>query len=666
MVRYLVLSSLLLCCGTVVAFDLDAQNDWGNVDQGLRVRIVGVLTEVDEQAPDWDSTPRNSDFETANDVTVLVQIKNVSEANVQLRGVRYGDNVSGSWSGRSNQSSFGPRCFSFQLYNETGAEVEIPVEKKEGPTYSDSAVEVLEVNEVLTMAITPLRWNPSVSASLDSGKYQLVVTYKGYGEKEWKGAASSSRHAISIRDAYRDRRHSLVWGPAKNGLRVAAEYRLADTRAEIATELRDRVFPIDSRVDVRFHFQNVSEEPIELPSDTWRQDDQVFHVTDLGEKRLTSTWYSGMTPRKTWMLQPKQIVVIPSIAMGFCCDLEQDDLAHPIGPVVQTESGDVRIRHDMQEGLSTGTTIITLRDRTPLDDPPTIDAFLKFKMPNGRFASEGFVKISTPSQRVPVFEGDISQETLTLESWRGGDLSVYVRVPGCQEETFRFVRPDQNPVIELSSSLVTKIRFLDGEGQPVAGVEVRHFAWTHVGSKGYPMPSKGLQGDVLGVSDSDGNLTLSSLNGRESQRQKIYTFYAVPSNGLAPTFIGPVPTGEPLSDIQLQPLVSISGVIKGTKQQLDNFAAEWDQPVALKLDDGSVSFQYAKSVRLEVTREADQITFRLNGLRPGKLRIVANFEERPHTTSYVSGRRDPKGSDELFEFDLDESRDDLVIQAGGK
>ena len=47
-------------------------------------------------------------------------------------------------------------------------------------------------------------------------------------------------------------------------------------------------------------------------------------------------------------------------------------------------------------------------------------------------------------------------------------------------------------------------------------------------------------------------------------------------------------------------------------------------------------------------------------LSPGNLRIIPNFGKRPHVVGHVYGRRKIGPADELFEFDLDRARDDLV------
>lgn len=662
MTRILVSICMALFCCMATASAVENDEGWGVAENGLQIRVSAVELGTDEQKPDWENAERIDRYDSASEITLLVQIKNVSSDAIKLRGVRYDDNVSGAWSGRSQQSKFGPRCFSFQLIDESGEVIELPEVKEKGPSFFDSAVELLAPQEVLTMVTTPLAWSPTAAATLDAGNYRLKMTYRGYGENEWKGRVSGESPPVEVLAAYRDVRHSLVWGPAKDGLRVAAEYRLADTRAELLLEFQDRVYPIDSKIAVRFHFQNVTDEPIELDSAVWRQDDQVFHVTDRGENRLDSSWYSGMTPIKTWTLQPKQIVVIPAIAMGFCQSKSKEDLTHPIGPVVKSEPGEIKIRHELQGGLSTGASIITLRERKPEDDPPKIAASLKFKMPKGEFASQGYVRITTNLQRLPLFDGELSGETLELDSWTGGELRVLARIPGCQEEVFQFVRPDRHNIIELSPSLITKLRFVDVDGIPVEGVKLRQFAWTHTGSKGYPFPSKGIRGDVLGVSDAMGKVSLDSLDGGNGKRTKIYTFYAEPAEGLAPVFVGPVESGTSVGDVQLSPLLEVSGVIEGTREQLENFAAEWDQPTGLILDDGTVSSLYAVSVKLDVWREDDHLAFRLKNLRPGNLRIIANFDPRPHRISHTSGRRDVKGADVLVEIELIESRDDLVIK----
>jgi hypothetical protein len=180
----------------------------------------------------------------------------------------------------------------------------------------------------------------------------------------------------------------------------------------------------------------------------------------------------------------------------------------------------------------------------------------------------------------------------------------------------------------------------------------------------------GLEGPVWATSQQDGTVVLESL-------QKVDPYYAdlgdacyffyIESPNLAPRFIGPVKAGTDLGDVTVGPFMEVRGVVQGTAEELDRFAAEWDQPVTMVADNKDAAWDYAISQTLETQREGDKLTFRLTGLRPGRLRIVANFGPHPHSVQHTYTRRDPKGTDRVYEADLSEAVTEvLVTPANGK
>ena len=91
---------------------LDDEPQWGETHKGLQVRILSVSKDTDERSPDISKATRTTEFKIADDVTLLVQVKNVSDKKISLQGVRYGKSVSDPWPGKSAQSKFGPFVFS--------------------------------------------------------------------------------------------------------------------------------------------------------------------------------------------------------------------------------------------------------------------------------------------------------------------------------------------------------------------------------------------------------------------------------------------------------------------------------------------------------------------------------------------------------------------------
>ena len=103
------------------------------------------------------------------------------------------------------------------------------------------------------------------------------------------------------------------------------------------------------------------------------------------------------------------------------------------------------------------------------------------------------------------------------------------------------------------------------------------------------------------------------------------------------------------------------GEVRGTPEELAAFSAEWDQPEPMKRGNGEIGWYYAESKPLETKRDGDKLTFHLTGLRPGKLRVVSRFKQGGKPISHVYSRREPNEDDVLFEVELTESRNDLVI-----
>ena len=176
---------------------------------------------------------------------------------------------------------------------------------------------------------------------------------------------------------------------------------------------------------------------------------------------------------------------------------------------------------------------------------------------------------------------------------------------------------------------------------------------------------QGTKGPTWGWSDKQGNVVLDTLQKFDPTDNQlgnnIYWFYIEPA-GLAPLFIGPVQAGQDLGDIAVSPLLEVAGEVYGTPAELAAFAAEWDQPAPMKRGNGEVGWHYAVSKPLETQRNGDVLTFHLSGLAAGKLRIVSRFKQGGKSISHVYTRREPNADDVVFEIDLTESRDDLVLR----
>lgn len=682
------LVALVLGCFFLGQVKAEGLQDWGEPNNGIQIRALAVASGTDEQAPEFDVAKQVRDFDDPANVSFVVQFKNVSDKPIRLQGLRYGSSVSKSSQGKSVQSHFGPHLFSIRLQDEAGESITTvdgaPESDMQFILLSGGSAESLDPGDMTTMMIKPISWNLSLSSRMSAGEYGIRVTYHGpsksarekikkhWPEHElvdvWSGEVNSAVESIRMTGVAEEMRPTLVWGKPKDGIRMAAEYRLYDTRAEVPEEYRDRVYPLGSRLKVRLHFQNTTKEAITFRSELWRQDDRIFLVNDESETRLSQSWYSGMPQQKTWTLEPKQIAVVDAIAISL--DVEDESrTSSPIavGPVIATKAGDYRIRHETSSGISSGTTIITVRDRKPSDDPGHgRKAVLQFKGPGGEIAEEGYVRVQSLSgERRTLFEGQLSSDSLSVPGWGGEALRIHVRIPGYEEKKFSDFQPKAKgtSTVSLIPSDAIVLKLVDQDGNPVEGAEVRDFVSTRKTAGGYPFPTKGINGPIHGVSDDMGVVLLDmvqKLTEKESDR-KIYTFCIV-AEGYAHRFAGPVEAGSDLGTIELSPVLTFEGKIEGTPKELRNFDATWDQPTPLVLGNGKTSSLYANSAKLETWWEGDSLGFRILSLRPGKLRIIGNFSPRPHQVKKVFNRREPTESDQVFEFEVIESRKDVILK----
>ena len=81
---------------------------WGGPSAGLQARIVAVAPDTDEQKPDFATAKRAIPLARPEDLTLLVELKNVSDKAITLQGTRYGDTVSPPWPGKARRTALRP------------------------------------------------------------------------------------------------------------------------------------------------------------------------------------------------------------------------------------------------------------------------------------------------------------------------------------------------------------------------------------------------------------------------------------------------------------------------------------------------------------------------------------------------------------------------------
>ena len=663
------------------------------------------------------SAKRQATLSRAEDLTLLVELQNAGDKPLSLQGTRYGDSVTPPWPGKSASDQFAPLLFDCEFFDSQGRPLEGPshrmLDSDAMGTLSGGLAETLQPTESLIVLLRPATWDPSVAGSLEPGDYRVRVRYHGptsgaleklrktWPEKPlggvWTGAVMSGDASFQIADDPSTQRPALVWGEPVNGLRAAVEFRSSANTAQARLDESRGEFPHGSRLSVYLHVRNVSEQAISFWSETWRQDDAVMLVDESGkETRLGHPWYSGWATIEHWTLKPNQAAVLRTIAVGIAADdAAAKKLEEPIGSVIIGKPGKYRLRYelrfnawqrkgrkrtsppgdgDWQGTISTGITTIGVRERRPEDEPPTFTARLRFQSPDGKPVEAGDAKVQVQSRGRPLLEAQLTPGPLEVRACPFEALTVYVQSPGYEETRFYdvAVKPDQVTVLTLPRAEPVRFRLVTRDSNPVVGAKVRYFNRSKAEASVGPYPMSGLSGPVWATSDAHGEVVLDMLQKVDPLDRKlgnnIYWFYVEPPN-LAPLFLGPLQAGAQLGDVVVGPLLEARGEVRGTPEELAAFTAEWDQPEPMKRGNGEIGWYYAESKPLETTRDGDKLTFHVAGLRPATLRIVSRFKSGGQPVSHAYSRREPNADDVVFEIELTDSRDDLVItnqsQLGG-
>jgi hypothetical protein len=76
-------------------------------------------------------------------------------------------------------------------------------------------------------------------------------------------------------------------------------------------------------VGVVLHLQNVSDQPISLVSETFRQDDRVTVKYEAGiEKEIGGPWYTGWPITVSWTLRPGEVAELGTVGLTVATDHE--------------------------------------------------------------------------------------------------------------------------------------------------------------------------------------------------------------------------------------------------------------------------------------------------------------------------------------------------------
>ena len=692
----------------------DARDGWGEPAGGLRIRVIAVAPDTDEQKPKAPASPPEN-FANVEDVTFLVELQNVGDKPVVLQGTRCGDSFGPSKQGTSASEDFAPYLFHCEFFDNQGKPIDRPsrtmLDIDAMMSLSNGSAETIPPGTSLVTLIRPTKWDASLWRHMTSGDYRVRVHYRGPGTgvlKEmkrvlpdqplagvWSGDVVSPLVSFKIAGNRGNLLPELWWGDAVDGLQAAVEFVAESKTPQARRDTANATFPFGSRLAVHVHVKNVSDEAISFWSETWRQHDQITLIDEDGnETQPAHPEYTGSALSERWTLKPGQVAVLSCITLGIAADDEAaKDFDHPIAAVIMPKPGKYwlsydlhikRLQHtdstlkdgkllilgksDWQGTISTRATMIRVRERRAEDDPPGFTARLEFRQPDGKRIERGEFEVFVQSKGRSLLKGELEPATLlVIPECPFVKLMVDVRSPGFEECRFLDVAVEPNEVtpLTLAPSEAVRLRLVAKDGKPVGGAAVRYFNRSKVDAKVGPYPMDGLHGAVWATSNDNGEVVLDTLQKFDPLDKKlgnnIYHFYIEPVD-LAPLFIGPVQAGQDLGEIRVGSFLEARGEVRGTPQELAAFSAEWDQPEPMLRGDGKAGWHYAESKPLEVRREGGKLVFHLSHLRPGNLRIVSRFKRGGKPVSHVYSRREPNEDDVVMEIDLKESRDDVVVR----
>ncbi len=689
-------------------------DDWGPESNGLRCRLIAADSSMDDESPNM--TGSTEQFSRGENVALAVELKNVGEKPVTLLGVRYGDSYPTAV-GRLATASFAPHLFELEFSDAAGNPVPRPKREFVGSMLETSGASTHEIahGESLVVLLRPAKFQAPMQHQLSPGLYRARVRYRGPSAealakirevwpdklqgKAWSGEVTSNEVAFSVAgDPAALKAADLAWGEVKDGLQAAVEFR--GLRGKPPTSDPAGTFPVNSVLDVVFHVKNVSDKPISLVSETWRQGDGMTVKNAAGEEQhVGGAWYSGEPTMVRWTLAPGEVAEISAANLGVAVDQTAlEKFEHPVGKTLIAVPGTYTVRFtirmdslqsrddqgnlvfpgpgDWKGELVTGDAKLILRERTPQDDEQGgADRFvgrIEFVGTNGRRIESGTFTARVSSLRGEDLTREIRAGVNEIPDCTAVPVTVLVRASGYEEAVRFYVdfRPNQTTRIELSPAVPTRFRLVSAvDDSPVAGAKVRFFNKTSGKASAGPYPIQGIAGPVWATSRADGTVLLDTLQRTDPYYAElgdaVYYFY-VEAPGMAGTFVGPVKAGHDLPDVVVGPHLEVRGEVRGTAEQLERFAAEWDQPFVMISDNPDATWFYAESKPLLTRQEGDKLTFHITGLRPGKLRIISNFGPHPHQVSHTFSRRDPKGTDEVLEIDVTRSIDDLLVGPAAK
>lgn len=387
----------LLMTWSLVAMDQPALihspggDDFGPESHGLRCRLLAVPDDVDDNHPKM--APMTQKYSHGEDMTFAVELKNVSDKPMTLVGVRHGTSMGQEVEGKLYTEFYAPQLFSFVFTRENGKPIERPLRvflRSDMMIHSASTHE-LAAGQSLVVVLRPGKFQVPMDITLPPGAYQAKVAYHGPDEmvqafarkhspdspllKAWNYETISNPVSLIIADdGHAAMPPKLVWGPIKDGLQAAVEYRTPV--GVVPTDDPPGTFPTKPFVTTIFHLKNVSDRTISFVSETARQRDSVTVINMAGEsQQLHGAFYTGWPVLVRWTLKPGEKAELNALTAGIGLidrpgkyTMRYGINLGNMGPVTETRENGLPNKADFREIVITGDIPVIIRARTPEDE----------------------------------------------------------------------------------------------------------------------------------------------------------------------------------------------------------------------------------------------------------------------------------------------------------
>ena len=299
----------------------------------LQCRLTAVPTTVNDESPDLSKSVEV--FARGDDVTLAVELQNVSDRPQTLIGVRHDAKGQPQFEGKLAPEIFAPYLFELEFTDAKGQPVQRAsrVFMEMSHRLIGALTHSVDPGKSLVVVLRPSRFHPPMDHQLPPGSYRAKIRYRGASEKgsaffkehfpngpqatAWSGEVTSNEVAFTVaNDPSAPKPPHLVWGQVKDGLQAAVEFR----QPPGATPTNDPpgTFPTMPHVSTIFHVKNVSDSTIKFVSETGRQLDPVTATDEAGKAiKLEGSWFSGLPILVRWTLKPGEVAQLYALTSGI-------------------------------------------------------------------------------------------------------------------------------------------------------------------------------------------------------------------------------------------------------------------------------------------------------------------------------------------------------------